>query len=336
VINHVNSHSIVIVGELGQDSNVSQLTSELIGLGKSLFQVPDSKVCVVFIGKGSELSVQQVILYGADKVFLAEVPTSSDCNPEVLLGILEELCARESPEIILFGHTTLGADLAPRLAFSLGSGIVTDCIGISPGVPDGLFFAKPIYGGNASAFFSIDTSPKIATLRPRVGSIPVPDLLHKGEVIRLKSGELSSRMQNVAKVEEDAGGVKLEEAKVIVSGGRGMGSSKGFEMLSHFASILGGAVGSSRPPCELGWIPQNSQIGITGKLVSPDIYVAVGISGSIQHLSGMSKSGKIVAINKDPEAYIFKVSNYGVVGDWNDVIPAFIEKFEELEKSSKS
>jgi electron transfer flavoprotein alpha subunit len=336
VNDHIHSHSVVIVGELGQDSNVSQLTCELIGLGKGLVQTPDSKVCVVFLGKGSELSAQQVISFGVDKVFLAEVPASTDCNPEVLLGILKELCVHESPEIVLFGHTTLGADLAPRLAFSLGSGIVTDCIGISPGVPDGLLFAKPIYGGNASAFFSIDTDPKIATLRPRVGSIPVSDPLHKGEILRLNSGELSSRMQTVAKVEEDAGGVKLEEAKVIVSGGRGMGSAKGFEMLSHLVSILGGAVGSSRPPCELGWIAQNSQIGITGKLVSPDLYVAVGISGSIQHLTGMSKSGKIVAINKDPEAYIFRVSNYGVVGDWKEVIPAFIEKFEELEKQSKS
>ena len=329
---HIHSHSIVIVGELGYDSNVSQLTCELIGLGKWLAQANDSEVCVVFLRKGSELSAQQAISYGVAKVFLAEVPASDACNPEVLLGILREFCVQESPEIVLFGHTPLGADLAPRLAFSLGSGIVTDCIGIFHDVPGGLFFTKPIYGGNASASISIDTFPKIASLRPRVGSAPIPDTHHKGEIVRLKTGELSSCIENIAKVEEDVGGVKLEEASVVVSGGRGMGSAEGFKMLAHLASILGGAVGSSRPPCDLGWIPQTSQVGITGKLVSPSLYVAVGISGSIQHLSGMSKSGKIVAINNDPEAYIFRVSNYGVIGDWKEVLPACIEKLEELER----
>jgi len=260
---------VVIVGETDRKGHVSALTCELIGLGKRLVRTPAPEVCAVFFGRDPEQLAQQATAYGADKIVLFEAPALSNYNPEVFLGILEKYCTDENPAVILLGHTPLGADLGVRLAFSLGAAIFTDCTGLSLGGNEEVLFTKPIYGGNTLVDFSARTSPGIATVRPGTGAVPEPDRSRKVEILRLPCGGFFTRIEKTAKAEEDAGGLRLEEARVIVSGGRGMGSADGFEMLSRLASILGGAVGTSRPPCDLGWAPQSAQVGITGRARIP-------------------------------------------------------------------
>ena len=191
---------------------------------------------------------------------------------------------------------------------------------------------KPIYGGNAQAVYTSDSDPQIATVRAKVMAALEPDASRKGEVITVESGLDSSaiRTKVLEEVKEEIEGIKLEDATVVVSGGRGIGGPEGFQQLAELAKLLKGAVGASRPACDSGWMPDTAQVGLTGKIVTPDFYLAVGISGSSQHMAGCSSSKCIVAINKDPEANIFKEARYGVVGDWKKVLPTFIQKVKEL------
>jgi len=191
---------------------------------------------------------------------------------------------------------------------------------------------KPVYGGNARAIYITDTMPQMATLRVKAGEPLARDDSRKGEVVSIDAGldESAVRTKVVDTVLEEIEGIKLEDANIIVSGGRGMGGPEGFKDLEELARVLKAAVGASRPPCDNGWVPDTMQVGLTGKIVSPDLYIAVAISGSSQHIAGCGGSKTIVAINRDPEANIFKEAAYGVVGDWKKVIPAFMEKAKEL------
>ncbi|MDY6797046.1 MAG: electron transfer flavoprotein subunit alpha/FixB family protein [Actinomycetota bacterium] len=323
---------VLILGELGDKNQAAGITLELLGLGGKLAQGLDEQLKVVLLGNNVEGAAAELPQYGADKVYLADDPVLGSYNPETYLSLLQSVCEDEKPRIFLAGSTPVGQDLAPRLAFSMGTGLVTDCVGLELGDSPGLLCTKPTYGGNAMAVFVLDTMPQMATIRSRVGEAPSPDPSRGGEVTKLDTGAYTrpSRMEVAGQVKEETVGVKLEEARVVVSGGRGVGGPEGFSQLEEMAQLLGGAVGASRPPCDSGWIPPTSQVGITGKIVAPDLYIAVAISGSSQHLSGMSDSRHIVAINKDPEAYIFKVVDYGVVGDWRSVLPAFTCKLREL------
>jgi len=325
---------VLILGERGDKNKPAGVTLELLGLGGRLARGLDEQLKVVLLGSDIEGTAAELTQYGADKVYLADDPALGSYNPETYLSLLQAVCEDERPRVFLAGHTPVGQDLAPRLAFSLGTGLVTDCVGLELGDSSRLLCTKPTYGGNALAVFASDTMPQMATVRSRVGEAPSPDPSRGGEVIKLDAGAYArpSRMEVAGQVKEEAAGVKLEEARVVVSGGRGMGGPEGFSQLEEMAQLLGGAVGASRPPCDSGWTPPTSQVGITGKIVAPDLYIAVAISGSSQHLSGMSDSRHIVAINKDPEAYIFKVVDYGAVGDWRQVLPAFAGKLRELIK----
>jgi len=191
---------------------------------------------------------------------------------------------------------------------------------------------KPVYGGNARAIYSYDSDPQIATVRAKAVSALEPDGNRKGEVINISAvlDPASIRAKVVQKVKEEVKGVKLEEAPVVISGGRGIGGPDGFKELDLIAKMLKGAVGASRPACDSAWMPDTAQVGLTGKVVTPDLYIAVGISGSSQHMAGCSGAKVIVAINKDPEANIFKEARYGVVGDWKKIVPAFSQKLKEL------
>ena len=191
---------------------------------------------------------------------------------------------------------------------------------------------KPVYGGNAQAIFAYESDPQIASVRAKVMSPLESDSARKGEVIAVDAGldPAAIRTKYVEKVKEEVEGIKLEDAPVVVSGGRGIGGPEGCAQLAELAKLLKGAVGASRPACDSGWMPDTQQVGLTGKIVTPDLYIAIGISGSSQHMAGCSSSKTIVAINKDPEANIFKEARYGVVGDWKKVFPAFVEKVKEL------
>lgn len=319
---------LMVFAEFSDRNQPTQAALKLLGLGQKLAVELNERLAVVLAG--NEIREAAAAMSGyADTIFLADHPSLARYDPESYLAVLQNLCNKEKPSIFLFGHTALGQDLAPRLSFRLGTGLVTDCSQLSSDAAGNLFCTKQIYGGNALATFACHSRPQMVTVRNKVGE--TPNLRSEaGEIIRIEMEPPSSRLKVLEKIEEAAAGAKLEEAGVVVSGGRGIGGPEGFEELGIVATLLGGAVGASRPPCDAGWVNTAAQVGITGKVVAPGLYIAVAISGSSQHLSGMSEAGTIVAINRDPEAYIFKVAHYGVVSDWKRVLPAFASRLREM------
>ena len=320
---------IIVFAELEDYACLTRLTLELMGLGARLASEFDGELDVVLLGDGIGDAAGELASLGARHVYVADHPTLQTYNPDVYLEVLKRLLQTESAFTLLAGHTPAGQDLMPRLAFALEAGLVTDCVGIENSSPgDGPVFIKPIFGGNALASQVVSTPRRIATVRARVGTAPEPTG-GGGELVALDPPTIEPLVKTLDRTTEDRG-VKLEDSRVVVSGGRGMGGAEGFQALDKLATLLGGAVGASRPPCDSGWVKASAQIGITGKIVAPDLYFAIAISGSSQHLSGMSEAGKIIAINQDPEAFIFKVADYGAFGDWKLVLPALTEALEKL------
>jgi electron transfer flavoprotein alpha subunit len=315
------------------EGKLTSLATELLGAGSRLAHDLGEKLGAVIIGSGISGLAQEAIAFGADKVYLVDDPSLKDYLTEPYLLIMDKVVKQVMPQIILLGQTPLGRDLTPRLAFRLNTAASLDCVAleIDP-TSKRLLQTKPVYGGNAQAVFTCATNPQIATVRSKAMSPLQKDTARQGEVITVAAeiDPAAIRVKLLEKKVEAAAGIKLEEAHVVVTGGRGIGSAEGFHQLEELASLLKGAVGASRPPCDNGWVPDSSQIGLTGKIVSPDLYIAVALSGSSQHLSGCSGAKTIVAINKDPEANIFRVAQYGVVGDWKKVLPAFTQKVKEL------
>jgi electron transfer flavoprotein alpha subunit len=309
------------------DSGIPEATSlEVLGLGKKLSEAMGYELAAAAT---NDISCEAAA-HGADRIFSAPPPSGNTYPTTWYAALLEQACQRCNPGAVLFAHTPLGQDIAPRLALRLGTWFVSDAVDIA--IHDNKILAqKPIQGGVALATYSFNTSPSIITVRRGVGNVPERDESHAAKVdeIEVGSQHLYGQWELVDRVSEETKGIKLEYAKIIVSGGRGIGGTEGFEMLRELAEELGAAVGASRPPCDAGWISPSHQIGITGTVVSPEIYIAVGISGASQHLSGMGNSKKIVAINKDPDAYMFKVSDYGAVCDYKQVLPALINAIRE-------
>lgn len=315
------------------EGKLAGVTTELLGCARKLAADLGQPVMAVLAGQGVAPLAQQAIMYGADRVYVVDDPLLASYQTEPYVAIMEKLAREASPQIILMSQTAIGRDLAPRLAFRLGTLATMDCIAVAiDPQTKRLAPTKPVYGGNAQAIYSYDTDPQIATVRAKAVAALEPDPGRKGEVINVAAGLDPSmvRAKVVQKIKEEVKGVKLEEASVIISGGRGIGGPEGFKELEEFAKLVKGAVGASRPACDSSWMPDTAQVGLTGKVVTPDLYIAVGISGSSQHMAGCSGAKVIVAINKDPEANIFKEARYGVVGDWKKVLPAFTKKVKEL------
>jgi electron transfer flavoprotein alpha subunit len=287
----------------------------------------------VLVGSDISSLAREVIAFGADKVYVVDAPLLKDYQTDSYVSVMEKVVKQVMPQILILGQTSIGRDLAPRLAFRLGTAAATDCIELAID-PDSKLMrqTKPVYGGNAQAIFACQSYPQIATVRAKAMSPLGRDDSRQGEVIIIEAGLDPSaiRTKVLEKVREEVEGIKLEDAEVIVSGGRGIGGADGFKQLEELAKILKGTVGATRPPCDNGWVPDSLQVGLTGKIVAPNLYIAVGISGASQHISGCSGAKNIVAINKDPEANIFKVAHFGVVGDWKKVLPAFTSKVKEL------
>lgn len=322
------SQGICILAESNPGGNPTTLTLELMGLGRKLASGLGERLYAVLLGNQVTPAAEELARYGAETVFCADDPGLCEYNPEIYLPVLLSLCEAEKPRVVLAGHTSMGQDLLPRLAFALQAGLVTDCVGLE--VDGGsISFVKPIYGGNALASLKAGSDVALATVRARVGEAPAVSE-SRGQVLPLEAAISPAPRVELKGMYPCDRECSLDEAPVVVTGGRGMGGKEGFTQLQELATLLGGAVGASRPPVDSGWAPATCQVGITGKVIAPDVYIAVAISGSSQHLSGMSESKKIVAINKDPEAYIFKVSDYGVVGDWKQVLPAFIDEIKDL------
>ena len=324
---------VIVYGEL-TNGKLPSITTELLGCGRSLADELKEDLSCLLLSDTVGDAPKEAIAFGADKVYIIEDPLLKEYQTETYIQVVEKLAKEISPRIILMGQTPIGRDLAPRLAFRLGTGLSTDCVDLSiEPETKSLLQTKPVYGGNAQAIFTCESMPQIATVRPKTMSPIERDDSRKGEVIPTKVEIDMSKVKTkvVEKVKEEVAGVKLEDAPAIVSGGRGIGGPEPFKMtLKELADVLHGAVGASRPPADNGWVPEAMHVGLTGKIVAPDIYIAIAISGASQHIAGCSGSKTIIAINKDPEANIFREANFGVVGRYEEVVPAFTKKLKEL------
>ncbi len=287
----------------------------------------------VFIGKDLDKLAEEAFKHGASKVYLMGNPLLKNYSSSLYTLVLSGLVDEVKPKALFFSATAMGKDLAPRVAAKLGAGVATDCTETSV-TDSGLEVVRPIFAGKALAVFQFSSEPQIVSLRPNVFPLTAP-VSEKGEVIKkeVDVSEEQAKDQVVEVKREEGAELDVTEAAIIVSGGRGLKGPENFSLLKDIIALLpNAALGSSRSAVDAGWVDHQHQVGQTGKTVSPNLYIAVGISGAIQHLAGMSSSKYIVAINKDPEAAIFKVADFGVVGDLFKVIPPFkkeLEKFKE-------
>ena len=325
-----DNKGVLVYGEV-TEGKLSGTTAELLGCGRKLADDLGEELSAVMVGSGVSGVAQEAIAAGADKVYVVDDAQLENYQTDTYVMVMEKVANEVKPSIILMGQNSAGRDLAPRLAFRLGTAATLDCVALE--IEGGrLQMTKPVYGGNAQALYTMDTDPQIVTVRAKVMEPLAPDASRKGEIVNIDAGIDASaiKMKVLDKIKEEVAGVKLEDATVVVSGGRGIGSPEGFAQLQELANLFKGAVGASRPACDNEWIPDTQQVGLTGKIVTPDLYIAVGISGASQHIAGCSSAKTIVAINKDPEANIFREAQYGVVGDWKKILPAFTAKVKEL------
>jgi electron transfer flavoprotein alpha subunit len=330
-----NYQGVLICGEV-VDGEITTVTKELLTSGRRLADDLSQPLSTLLIGKDIQKAAEEVISLGADKVYIVDSSPFAEPNPDLYVAIIAEVCQQTAPFIILLGQTDIGRDISPRLAARLRATVVMDCteLAIEPETKR-LLQTKPVYGGNAIAVWvSESLEPQIVTLRPRAVMPAEPDASRRGEIINLSVTVDDSMIKSklVETVKEEVKGIKLEEAKVIVAGGGGIGGSDGFKLLEELSKVLGGTIGVTRVPCDEGWMPLSLEIGQTGHIVSPNLYIAIGISGAPQHMAGCSGSKCIVVINRDPEAHIFQVSDFGVVGDYRQALPALIEKCKALVK----
>ncbi len=323
---------VLVCGEI-VEGKLAAITTELLGCGRKLADNLGEELSAALLGSGVKGFASEVIAFGADKVYAVDDPLLKEYQTDSYVAVMEKVVKQVTPRILLLGQTSVGRDLAPRLAFRLNTALSVDCVelDIDPQTKQ-LLQTRPVYGGNARAIFTTEGQPQMATVRAKAMSPLERDDSRKGEVIDVDAGIDSSiiKAKVLDKVKEEIAGVKLEDAPVVISGGRGIGGPEGFQKLGELARLLKGAVGATRPPVDNAWVPTTTQVGLTGKIVTPDVYIAVALSGSSQHMAGCSGAKNIIAINKDPEANIFKEARFGVVGDWKQVIPAFTEKVKEL------
>ncbi|MCD8383875.1 MAG: electron transfer flavoprotein subunit alpha/FixB family protein [Clostridiales bacterium] len=308
------------------DSGVAKNVGyELLNPGRMMADKLGSQLVAVVLGKDVEAVAQQAIAYGADKVLLVEGDEYETYNTDAQTYAMVNLIQKYQPFIVLYGATNNGRDVGPRVACSAHTGLTADCTGLDIDENGLLASTRPAFGGNLMATISCpDHRPQMSTVRPGVFKKPEADGSRTGEIVRedIHIAPADIRVKLLERVKEVAEAVNLEEADVIVSGGRGLKSAENFALVRELADAMGGVVGASRAAVDAGWIPHAHQVGQTGKTVAPKIYVAVGISGAIQHLAGMSGSDTVIAINKDPDAPIFSVADYGIVGDLFEVVPA--------------
>lgn len=312
---------------------ISSVSFELLGEGRKLADKRKAKLSAVFIGHGIKDKAKELVAHGADVVYVADDPALKDFNDDSYSAVLTTLATLHKPEIILAGATAIGRSFFPKVAAKLYTGLTADCtaLDIDPATGN-LHQTRPAFGGNIMAtIVTPHHRPQMATVRHKVMKKAGRDASRKGDIVEVKFTTAGNVRTKVIKtVEEVSETVNISEADIIVAGGRGMGSAKNFHLLEELAKTLGGAVGATRGAVDEGWIPYSHQVGQTGKTVCPKLYIAAGISGAIQHLAGMQSSDVIIAINKDPNAPIFSVATYGIVGDVMEVLPLMIRKFKEI------
>ncbi|MBU8970367.1 electron transfer flavoprotein subunit alpha/FixB family protein [Bacillus altitudinis] len=320
------SKKVVVLGE-SRDGKLRNVTFEAIA---AAHEVADGgEVIGVLIGDHVKDQADELLYYGADHVMIVEHPHLSYYTSDGFAQALQAILDQVNPDAVLFGHTSIGKDLSPKIAARLQTGLISDAIDVSV-IGEHLVFTRPIYSGKAFEKVISTDRLLLATIRPNNVAPLERDASRSGEVTPVSVDIQNLRTIVKEVIKKTSEGVDLSEAKVIVAGGRGVKSKEGFEPLKELAQTLGAAVGASRGACDADYCDYALQIGQTGKVVTPDLYIACGISGAIQHLAGMSNSKVIVAINKDPEAEIFKIADYGIVGDLFEVVPLLNEELKKM------
>jgi electron transfer flavoprotein alpha subunit len=327
------ARGVLVIGEVSA-GQLSGTTKEVLAAGRPLAQQAGTTLAVGLVGHNLASAAQEALQAGGDLVYTVDDALLAEVRLELYLVALVELCRTVAPDIILLGRTAFGRDLGPRLACRLGVGVLQDCLRVERDAASGRLTAtRPVYGGNVLAQARCLATPQIAALRPKAYAPLAPDQARRGEIIAVPVtlDATMARVEVVRQVRQESAGVKLEDATIVVAGGRGLGGPEPFRELQELAGMLGAAMGASRAAVDAGWVPGNWQVGLTGKTITPDLYITVGISGASQHMAGCSGAKVIVAINKDAEASIFREARYGVVGDWHAVLPAFMEAIRSLQ-----
>ena len=317
------ARNILVVGELDEGA-VSATTAELIGQATRL--ADGGQVSVTLLGAGAAGAAASAFEAGADRAFTGGDAGYDEYNSDSWVSAVENALGQASADAVFIAQSIVGRDMGPRIAARAGSAVAMDCINVED---DGgeLKATRPCYGGNAQAIYGFAASPAVATIRAKAFDPIEARAGASGETIDL-GAPADSRTTIVGREQAEASGLQITDAQIVVSGGRGLGGEEGFEVVEALAAAFGterAAVGASRAACDLGWYPVSQQVGLTGKVVTPDLYVAIAISGASQHMAGCSGSKMIIAVNRDPDANIFAASKYGIVGDYKQVVPALIE-----------
>jgi electron transfer flavoprotein alpha subunit len=318
-------------------SSLASVSLELLGIGRKLADTRGVKLSAVLVGYGLKDTAEQLIGYGADTIYMVDHPDYEHFTEDRYEKIVTRLIREHRPEIVLAGATAIGRSFIPGVATSLDAGLTADCTHLEIREQDGaLLQTRPAFGGNIMATIECPRSrPQMATVRSRVMKALAFDRKRTGEIVEItpQPEELNSRINVVESVVASQGNVNIQESAILISGGRGLESEKGFELIRKLAETLNADVAASRAVVDAGWIPYPHQVGQTGKTVAPKLYVACGISGAVQHVAGMQSAEAIVAINRDKNAPIFDVADFGIVGDLYEIIPKLINKIEEQRNS---
>ncbi|RJQ47194.1 MAG: electron transfer flavoprotein subunit alpha [Nitrospiraceae bacterium] len=328
----IKDYKDVLVFAEQREGKAAPVSFELLGAGRRLADELGAKLLAVLLG-ADESEAKELIKWGADRVYLCSDNRFQKFNDDSCSEALTKIINEQKPSIVLAGATPIGRSFIPRVAARLRTGLTADCTSLEIDKESkNLLQVRPAFGGNIMAtILCPDYRPQMATVRPRVMKKGTYDGNRTGEIITVQFDEITSRTRVIDTVKEVSGvSVNLHEAEFIVAGGRGAGGEKGFKLIEELAQALGGVIGASRAAVDEGWISYSHQVGQTGKTVNPKIYIACGISGAVQHLVGMQSSDIIIAINKNPEAPIFNVATYGIVGDLFEIVPLLTRKIREL------
>lgn len=330
------AQGVMVYAEVA-NGQLAAVAKEMLGLGRKLADTLGEPLCAAVVGSDVQEAVQEAIYHGADTAYVTDNAALAHYQTVLYSRVMAQIAEQVIPSILLIGMSDSGRDLGPRLAFRLRTGLASDCVELTINAETKLLEAtRPVSGGNAMATVIIEQArPQMATVRAKTMQPATRDTARQGQVVPVAAevGAASGQVTLVERVKAEAAGVRLEDAEIVISGGRGLkGSDDFYAVLQPCAKVLGGAMGASRAAVDEGWVPNHMQVGLTGKIVSPKLYIACAISGAAQHMAGCGYSKTIVAVNRDPDAPIYQRANIGVVGDYKKVIPAFQKKCEELLK----
>ena len=319
--------SVLVIGEVDGGS-LTAGTAELLGAATRLSADLGGGVACALIGAGVAAAADAAIAAGADTVYVAEHEGLAQYQTETYVPVAAAIAEQDGPKVVLLGQTSVGRDLAPRLGTRLESAAAMDALSIEV-EGDRVKATRSSYGGNARQVVTVRTDPQVITVRAKSQDPLAEDAGRSGDVETVAVELAEAKATLSGKDQAESEGVKLEDAEIVISGGRGLGAPEAFADLERLAGVVGGAVGASRAACDLGWYPPSQQVGLTGTVVSPTLYVAIAISGASQHMAGCGGAKNIVAINKDPEANIFRFSRFGIVDDYKKVLPALEEELKK-------